>query len=58
MLGFSEPGTTVGIQVSCNLADILAKAAVGVFIYLIAVRKSQAESEGAPVGHREYAVER
>ncbi len=58
MLGFNGPGATVGIQVGYSLADILAKAAFGVFIYMIAVRKSQAESQDQPVGQREYAVAR
>ena len=58
MLGFEGPGATVGIQVGYSVADILAKAAFGVFIYMIAVRKSQAESKDMPVGNREYAVAR
>ncbi len=49
MLGLSGPGATVGIQVGYSLADILAKAGFGVFIYMIALRKSQAE---APDGLR------
>ncbi len=57
MLGFSGPAATVGIQVGYSVADILAKAAFGVFIYAIAVRKSQAESKDMPAG-REYAVAR
>ena len=57
MLGFDGPGATVGIQVGYSVADILAKAAFGVFIYMIAVRKSQAESKDMPAG-REYAVAR
>ena len=58
MLGFSGPGATVGIQVGYSVADILAKAAFGVFIYAIAVRKSQAESKDLPAGQKEYAVAR
>jgi bacteriorhodopsin len=33
----------VGVQVGYTIADLIAKAGVGVLIYLIAVRKSQAE---------------
>ena len=43
MLGLSGPGAAVGIQVGYSLADVLAKAGFGVFIYMIALRKSQAE---------------
>ncbi len=34
---------TVGVQVGYTIADIIAKAGVGVLIYMIATRKSQAE---------------
>lgn len=34
---------TVGVQVGYTIADLIAKAGVGVLIYLIATRKSQAE---------------
>ncbi len=34
---------TVGVQVGYTIADLIAKAGVGILIYLIAVRKSQAE---------------
>lgn len=33
----------VGVQIGYTIADLIAKAGVGVLIYLIAVRKSQAE---------------
>ncbi len=48
MLGLSGPGATVGIQVGYSLADVLAKAGFGIFIYMIAVRKSQAEADEKP----------
>ena len=38
---------TTGVQVGYTIADIIAKAGVGVLIYIIAVRKSAAEY-GAP----------
>jgi bacteriorhodopsin len=34
---------SVGVQVGYTIADLIAKAGLGVLIYLIAVRKSQAE---------------
>jgi bacteriorhodopsin len=39
---------TTGVQVGYTLADILAKAGVGVMIFLIAVRKSNAETSSEP----------
>ena len=43
MLGLSGGSAIVGVQVGYSIADVLAKAAFGVFIYNIAVKKSQAE---------------
>jgi bacteriorhodopsin len=39
---------TVGVQIGYTIADIIAKAGVGVLVYMIATRKSQAEY-GEPV---------
>jgi bacteriorhodopsin len=39
----SGSNVTVGIQVGYTIADLIAKAGLGVLIYLIATRKSQAE---------------
>jgi len=39
----SGSDVTVGVQVGYTIADLIAKAGVGVLIYMIAVRKSQAE---------------
>jgi bacteriorhodopsin len=39
----SGTNVTVGIQLGYTIADIIAKAGLGVLIYLIATRKSQAE---------------
>jgi bacteriorhodopsin len=39
----SGANVTVGVQVGYTIADLIAKAGLGVLIYLIAVRKSQAE---------------
>jgi bacteriorhodopsin len=43
MVGLSGPTAAVGVQVGYTIADVLAKAVFGVLIYMIAVRKSQAE---------------
>lgn len=43
MLGLSGSSATVGVQVGYSIADVLAKAAFGIFIYNIAVKKSAAE---------------
>lgn len=40
-LGGSD--VTVGVQVGYTIADLIAKAGVGVLIYMIAIRKSEAE---------------
>lgn len=39
----SGSNVTVGVEVGYTIADLIAKAGVGVLIYMIAVRKSQAE---------------
>lgn len=44
MLGLSGSNATVAIQVGYSIADVLAKAAFGIFIYTIAVRKSRSET--------------
>jgi bacteriorhodopsin len=46
-VGFSGATATTVIQVGYTLADIIAKAGVGVLIFLISVRKSQAEGEAS-----------
>ena len=43
LLGVSGAASRVGVQVGYSIADVLAKAGFGVFIYIIALRKSQAE---------------
>ena len=39
----SGTNITVGVQVGYTIADLIAKAGVGILVYMIAVRKSQAE---------------
>jgi len=43
MLGLSGGSAIVGVQVGYSIADVLAKAAFGIFIYSIAVKKSEYE---------------
>ena len=44
MIGFTGGAATTAVQVGYTVADVVAKVAFGVFIYVIAVRKSAAES--------------
>jgi len=46
MLGLSGGSAIVGVQVGYSIADVLAKAAFGIFIYSIAVKKSEYELAG------------
>jgi bacteriorhodopsin len=43
MLGLAGGSAIVGVQVGYSIADVLAKAAFGIFIYTIAVKKSEYE---------------
>jgi len=43
MIGLAGASATVGVQVGYSIADVLAKAAFGIFIYTIALRKSEVE---------------
>jgi bacteriorhodopsin len=43
MIGLTGTSALVGVQVGYSIADVLAKAGFGIFIYNIAVRKSQIE---------------
>jgi bacteriorhodopsin len=43
MIGLTGGSATVGVQVGYSIADVLAKAAFGIFIYTIALRKSEVE---------------
>jgi bacteriorhodopsin len=47
MLGLTGAAAETGVQIGYTVADILAKAFFGVFIYRIAVLKSEAERRGA-----------
>ncbi len=47
MIGLSGATANVGVQVGYSIADVLAKAAFGIFIYTIALKKSQAETSAA-----------
>ena len=53
MLGLTGGDASTAVQVGYTIADIVAKALFGMFIYLIAVRKSEAEDERLmPAGER------
>ncbi len=43
LLGLSGAAANVGVQVGYSIADVLAKAGFGLFIYVIALRKTQDE---------------
>ncbi len=43
MIGLTGANANVAVQVGYSIADVLAKAAFGVFIYVIAQRKSEVE---------------
>jgi bacteriorhodopsin len=43
MIGLTGGAATVGVQVGYSIADVLAKAAFGIFIYTIALKKSEIE---------------
>ncbi len=43
MIGFSGTAAVTAVQVGYTVADVIAKAAFGVLIYMIAVRKSEHE---------------
>ncbi len=47
MIGLSGADAATAVQVGYTVADVLAKAFFGVFIYLIAVRKSEADGYAA-----------
>ena len=46
MIGFTGGTATTLVQVGYTIADLVAKAVFGILIYMIAVRKSQAEGWG------------
>uniref|UniRef100_UPI003342C634 bacteriorhodopsin n=1 Tax=Sphingomonas sp. TaxID=28214 RepID=UPI003342C634 len=52
-VGLTGGTATTTIQIGYTIADILAKAGLGVLIFLIAVRKSEAE---AASGHKAHAA--
>jgi bacteriorhodopsin len=57
MLGLTGGTASVAVQVGYTIADIVAKALFGLFIYLIAVRKSEAEGDvRSPVGGHATSV--
>jgi len=51
MIGLSGNNAVVGVQVGYSIADVLAKAAFGLFIYNIALKKSYAEAASLHPSH-------
>ena len=45
MIGFTGGAATIAVQVGYTVADVVAKAVFGVMIYMIAVRKSEIETD-------------
>ena len=52
--GLSGAAANVGDRVGYSIADVLAKAGFGLFIYVIALRKSQDEAKTP--GHMQHVV--
>lgn len=53
MLGLTGGAASTAVQVGYTIADIVAKALFGLFIYMIAVRKSEVEeAQLAPTGRK------
>mgnify|MGYP006294131531 CR=1 FL=1 len=48
MVGLTGGAATTAVQVGYSIADIVAKAVFGVLIYMIAVRKTEAETAATP----------
>jgi len=55
MLGLTGANANVAVQVGYSIADVLAKAAFGVFIYVIAQRKTQVEAGAYKTGSEMHA---
>ena len=47
MIGFSGGGAETAVQVGYTVADIVSKVGLGLLVYVISVRKSEAEGMGA-----------
>jgi hypothetical protein len=43
MIGLSGGTASAAVQIGYSIADVVAKAVFGILIYMIAVRKSEAE---------------
>ena len=56
MIGLTGTNAVVGVQVGYSIADVLAKAAFGLFIYHIALKKSHSEAEALHPSHRDALV--
>jgi bacteriorhodopsin len=56
MVGLSGGAALTGVQVGYTLADLIAKAAFGVFIYFIALRKSEVELSANRMVDKEFVA--
>ena len=56
MIGFSGAKAVVAVQVGYSIADVLAKAAFGLFIYNIALKKTHSESDARMPKDRDALV--
>lgn len=56
MIGLSGAGAVVGVQVGYSIADVLAKAAFGLFIYNIALKKTHSEAAAVQPRDRDALV--
>jgi bacteriorhodopsin len=50
--GLAGPTVTTSIQIGYTIADILAKVGLGILIYMIAMRKSEADGEAPELKHQ------
>ena len=56
MIGLTGASAVVGVQVGYSIADVLAKAAFGLFIYNIALKKTHSETEAHNALHPDAIV--
>ncbi|MCA1771455.1 MAG: bacteriorhodopsin [Halomonas sp.] len=57
LVGLEGGAAITAVEIGYTVADIVAKAVFGVFIFVIAMRKSQEETLGSPATHHAENVE-
>ncbi|WP_404470669.1 bacteriorhodopsin [Vreelandella venusta] len=57
LVGLEGGAAITAVEIGYTVADIVAKAVFGVFIFVIAMRKSEVETQGAPATHHAANVE-